>query len=103
MTPREQLRHDIRQALDEGSALADISRTASQLEAAAVDYAAAQVALAVTPPPGEATREPEDQALLDDPGFERRLRQVMRRSPQLLETWFRKQARIHGHHDWTRR
>lgn len=39
--------------------------------------------------------EPYKQ-LLDDPSFERRLRELMRRHPHMLESWIRQWERVHG-------
>ena len=39
-----------------------------------------------------------DERLLRSEDFEQRLKTMMRRNPQLLESWIRKRNRIHGVH-----
>lgn len=39
-----------------------------------------------------------DQQFLNGPAFEQHLGDLMRRNPQLLETWIRQRQRVHGTH-----
>ena len=43
-----------------------------------------------------------DRQFFDDPAFERRLRDLMRRNPKLLENWIRQRNRIYGNLSWLR-
>jgi len=41
-----------------------------------------------------------DRQFLDDAAFDRRLRELMRRDPRLLDDWFAHQARVNSYRSW---